>query len=147
MSLLDDNDEDLKKAKRRQKTNSENARRTANLLESPSSIFRSNLINWQLTMTSLWGMEGTFPRKRWEDTKIILRNLGTDASELFAKSNELLQFLESQKEGVTSSREVADYLDLMFPYTVQEDGSITLDEDARPLSAKELSMREFTDGE
>ena len=47
----------------------------------------------------------------------------------------------------SSSKDITDYLDLMFPYTVQEDGSITLDEDARPLSAKELSMREFTDGQ
>lgn len=147
MSLLDNKNVDLKRAKRRQKTQAEVSKRAGQLLEAPSSIFQSNLINWQLTMTSLWGMEGTFPRKRWDDTKKILRSLGTDASELFAKSNELLQFLESQKEGVTSSREVTDYIALMFPYTAQEDGSITLNEDARPLSAKELSMREFTNGE
>ena len=147
MSLLDDNNEDLKKSKNQQKTQAETSKRAVQLLEAPSDIFQSNLINWQLTMTSLWGMEGTFPRKRWDDTKRVLNKIGTDASELFAKSNELLQFLESQKEGVTSSRSISDYLDLMFPYTVQEDGSITLDEDARPLSAKELSMREFTDGQ
>ena len=147
MSLLDDNDEDLKKAKNTQRRNSETSKRAVQLFEAPSAIFQSNLINWQLTMTSLWGMDGTFPRKRWDDTKKVLKNIGTDASELFVKSNELLQFLESQKEGITSSREVTDYLDLMFPYIIQEDGSIILDEDAKPLSAKELSMREFTDGQ
>ena len=147
MSLLDDNDKDLKKSKKQQKTQAETSKRAVQLLEAPSGIFRSNLINWQVTMTSLCGMQGTFPRKRWDDTKKVLNKIGTDASELFAKSNELLQFLESQKEAITSSRDITDYLDLMFPYTAQEDGSITLDEDARPLSAKELSMREFTDGQ
>lgn len=147
MSLLDDNDKDLKKAKKTQRRNSETSQRAVQLLEAPSAIFQSNLINWQLTMTSLWGMDGTFPRKRWDDTKKVLKNIGTDASELFVKSNELLEFLESQKEGITSSRAVTDYLDLMFPYIIQEDGSIILDEDAKPLSAKELSMREFTDGQ
>lgn len=147
MSLLDNKNVDLKRAKRRQKTQAEVSKRAGQLLEAPSAIFESNLINWQLTMTSLWGSEGTFPRKRWDDTKKILRNLGTDASELFAKSNELLQFLESQKEGVTSSREVTDYIALMFPYTIQEDGSITLNEDSRPLTRKELELREFTNGQ
>lgn len=84
----------------------------AELRRLPPEMFRSMLSRWEHGIGLLWR----------RDTAEKLAGLGTDAASLFAHSAAMAAFLESQVSGCT-----AKAMAMLKPFTIHEDGSVTLD--------------------
>lgn len=83
------------------------------LLNFPSMQFHSLLTSWDNSIRQLWGNP--------ENTQAILDIIGTNAAELFELSAATATFLETLQPGCT-----ANSLALLQPFTVNPDGTITI---------------------
>jgi hypothetical protein len=87
------------------------------LLSFPHRQFTEELAAWQRSVSTLW--RGTTD----EFVSEVLLELGTKAAELFSLSVQKAAHLESLVPGCT-----ADTLTLIRPFTIHEDGTVTLAE-------------------
>lgn len=87
----------------------------ASLVRLPRQQFEIEFLNWKRGMLALWQNPAV-------PVSDILAEIGTDAAELFQLSAAKVRFFEEVKPGCTT-----DVLALMQPFTVNPDGTVTLD--------------------
>lgn len=89
-------------------------RRALAILNMPAKQFDQLYATWMKGVREIWLAE---------DTSALLAEMGTHAAELFDLSQKTIVFLEQLRPGCT-----AHGRSLMRPFTIHEDGTITLDQ-------------------